>query len=255
MELPALTGPAIEAELTRINTEKAAILRQQDEASALISVIERAATNPNVDIDKMERLLQMQERVMAQQAKTAFAADFALMQTEMPTITERGEIVVNGQTRSKYAKFEDINEAIKPVMQRYGFAVSFKVKTEGQQITVTGILMHRMGHQEETSMVLPADKSGSKNSVQELGSSISYGQRYVLKALLNISSRGEDTDGVVYVSEEQALTLHTLLTDTKADKAGFLRYIGATSIEQIPARKYDDAVKALEMKRRALEKK
>lgn len=225
-------------------------LAVKEESNSILQVIARAAADPTVDIEKMERLLQMQERFMAQQAKTAFAADFAQMQTEMPTITERGEIVVNGQTRSKYAKFEDINEAIKPVMQRHGFAISFKVKTEGQQITVTGILMHRMGHQEETSMVLPADKSGSKNSVQELGSSISYGQRYTLKALLNISSKGEDTDGVVFISEEQALTLHTLLTDTKADRAKFLKYYGAASLEQLPASKYNDAVAALEKKRK-----
>ena len=33
--------------------------------SALIQVIERAARDPSVDMDKLERLLQMQERIMA----------------------------------------------------------------------------------------------------------------------------------------------------------------------------------------------
>lgn len=228
-----------------------AIARQDDQNTALIQVIAKAASDPNCDIEKMQRLLDMQERVMRQQAKTAFAADFAQMQTEMPIITERGEITVNGQVRSKYAKFEDINEAIKPVMQKHGFAISFKVKTEGKQITVTGVLMHRLGHQEETSMTLPADDSGSKNSVQQMGSSISYGQRYTLNALLNISSKGQDTDAVVYINEEQVLTIDTLINDTKADRAKFLKYFGAASVEQIPSTKYKDAIAALERKRQA----
>lgn len=246
-----LTVPAVEAELTRLNNDRANQLRQPEENTSLMQVIARAASDPNCDIDKMQRLLDMQERISKQQAKTAFAADFAQMQTEMPTITERGEIVVNGQTRSKYAKFEDINEAIKPTMQKHGFAISFKVKTEGNSITVTGVLMHRMGHQEETSMILPSDTSGSKNSVQSLGSSISYGQRYTLKALLNISSKGEDTDGVVLISEEQALTLHTLLTDTKSDQAKFLKYFKVASLDQLPATEYDNAYSLLEKKRKS----
>jgi hypothetical protein len=222
---------------------------QPDQNTALIQVIAKAASDPNVDIEKMQRLLDLQERVLNKQAKTAFAADFAQMQTDMPIITERGEISVNGQVRSKYAKFEDINEAIKPVMQKHGFAISFKVKSETNVIVVTAILMHRMGHQEETSMSLPVDSSGSKNSVQAMGSSVSYGMRYTLNALLNISTKGQDTDAVVFISEEQALTLHTLITDNKRDLPKFLKYYQISSLEQLPAKKYDDAVHALGQKK------
>jgi hypothetical protein len=44
-------------------------------------------------------------------------------------------------------------------------------------------------------MELPFDNSGSKNTVQAIGSSVSYGKRYVLCMLLNISTGGEDNDG------------------------------------------------------------
>ncbi|MEQ5857271.1 ERF family protein [Halomonas sp. EF61] len=165
--------------------------QQVSESAAIIQVIERAAMNPDVDIDKMERLLQMQERVMERQAAMEYSAAMAAMQTEMPSIAERGKT-----NNGKYATLEDIVDTVRPVMQKHGFAVSFRVKTVDKGIEVTGVLMHKGGHREETAMLLPADTSGNKNAVQAFGSTTSYGKRYVLCALLNIMTRGEDDDGV-----------------------------------------------------------
>jgi len=172
------------------------------ESAAIIQVIERAAMNPNVDIDKMERLLQMQERIMERNARSAYAAALSRMQEHLPVIAENGRIVVRDKVTKEviqstgYALWEDINEAIKPVLSAHGFALSFKtgLAPDGK-ITVTGILSHRDGHSEETTMILPHDSTGSKNAVQAVGSSTSYGKRYTACALLNITSRGEDDDG------------------------------------------------------------
>jgi hypothetical protein len=171
------------------------------ESAAIIQAIERAAMNPNVDIDKMERLLQMQERIMERNARSAYAADLARMQPHLPVISEKGKIVVRDKVTKEviqstgYALWEDINEAIKPVLADHGFALSFRTGLAADgKITVTGILSHREGHQEETTMVLPHDSTGSKNAVQAVGSSTSYGKRYTASALLNITSRGEDDD-------------------------------------------------------------
>lgn len=184
-----------------VNQQPAAV-PALSESAAIIQVIERAAMNPNVDIDKMERLLQMQERIMERNARSAYSAALAEMQPHLPVITEKGKIVVRDKVTKEiiqstgYALWEDINEAIKPVLAEYGFALSFKtgVMPDGK-ITVTGILSHRDGHQEETTMALPHDSTGSKNAVQAVGSSTSYGKRYTASALLNITSRGEDDDG------------------------------------------------------------
>ena len=153
-------------------------------------MIERATLNPEVDIDKMERLLQMQERVLDRQALMAYSAAMAAMQTELPSIAERGK-TNNGH----YATLEDIVDTVRPIMKKHGFAVSFRIQTQERGIKVTGVLMHKDGHREETSMLLPADTSGSKNAVQAFGSSTSYGKRYVLCALLNITTRGQDDNG------------------------------------------------------------
>ena len=123
--------------------------------SSILAVISRAATDPTCDIDKLERLMAMHERMQARDAEAEFNAAMAAMQSDIPSIAERGAIVVNGQKRSDYATFEDINDVIKPIMQTHGFAITFKVENTPGGLTVTGILMHRAGHRESTTMLLP----------------------------------------------------------------------------------------------------
>jgi hypothetical protein len=160
-----------------------------------MEVINRAATDPNVDVDKMERLLGMYERISERNAKVAFHTALAEMQPKLPIITERGEIKHGQKLISKYALWEDINEAIRPTLHAHGFALSFRTARDNTQVTITAILSHREGHVEETTLTLDADNSGSKNAVQAVGSSISYGQRYAAVALLNITTQGKDDDG------------------------------------------------------------
>ena len=167
----------------------------QGDGAAILSVISRAASDPNVDIDKMERLLQMHERMQGRQAAAEFAADLAEMQDALPSVGERG----NAAGRYTYALWEDINAAIKPILKRHGFALSFRTDfSDG--IAITGVLSHRSGHREETTIKLPADGSGNKNAVQAVASSVSYGKRYTAGALLNLTSHGEDDDAFASTS-------------------------------------------------------
>lgn len=225
------------------------------DTAAIIQVIERAALNPNVDIDKMERLLQMQERIMERQAKAEYDADFALMQQELPVITERGGIKDrNGNVQSKYALWEDINEAIKPILAKHGFGISFRPHTGDGKISVTGVLSHRGGHREEATMELPIDTSGSKNAVQAVGSSTSYGKRYTASALLNLTSRGEDDDGKAAgarqtITEEQAIYLRELIEAVGADERRFCAHGKVERLEDIRADQFDAAVRLLNSKR------
>jgi len=160
------------------------------ETQAIMQMIERVVLNQDADMDKLDKMLDMQERILNRNAKQAFTADLAAMQAELPLVGKLGE----GHNKAKYARLEDINEAIRPTLQKYGFAVTFRTKQGEKTLTVTAILSHRMGHSEETDLILPLDTSGSKNAVQAVGSTISYGKRYALSLLLNIST-GDDVDG------------------------------------------------------------
>lgn len=166
------------------------------QAGALINMIQQVCVNPEVDVTKLERILDMQERVMDKQAEQAFQQGLAAMQAELPIIEKNGEISVNNVVRSRFAKFEDINKAVLPIMQKHGFAITFETNTASNAIHVIGVLRHKDGHKESTMLPIPLDTSGSKNAVQSVGSSVSYGKRYVMSALLNITTTDDDDDGV-----------------------------------------------------------
>lgn len=188
---------------TQLTVQKDSLPAVSNETQAIMQMIERVVLNPEADMDKLDKMLDMQERVLNRNAKQAFTADLAAMQSELPLVGKAGE----GHNKAKYAKLEDINEAIRPTLQKYGFAVTFRTKQSDKTLTVTAILSHRMGHGEETDLILPLDTSGSKNAVQAVGSTISYGKRYALCLLLNIST-GDDTDG--NIPQQQKETYKTV---------------------------------------------
>lgn len=235
------------------------------ETTALISMIERAASNPAVDIDKMERLLEMQERVIARRSKAEFDAALAILQPTLPQVDRKGNIVIREKGSEKviqstpYALWEDINTAIGPKLAEHGFALSFRTgtTTEGK-ITVTAVLSHAGGHREETTITLMHDSSGSKNSVQAVGSSISYGKRYTAGLLLNITSRapgdadddGKGAGGPDAITDEQRERLQARIVEVGADLHGFYRYLRIERLEDLLSRDFGKAMQALDAKDR-----
>lgn len=161
------------------------------ENAAMISVIERAARDPSVDIAKLERLVELQAQAQARRAKSAYLTAIAKMQSELPAVARHGK----GHNDKRYARFEDIVNAVMPVLTKHGFSLTYRVTQTETTMTVIGVLGHAEGHTEQTEMTLPADNSGGKNIVQAWGSSASYGKRYVALTLLGIATEDEDDDG------------------------------------------------------------
>src|SRR3546814_13380927 len=60
--------------MSAVMKQESHAVAQTSESSSLLAVISRAASDPNVDLDKMERLLAMQERIVARQAEALFAS-------------------------------------------------------------------------------------------------------------------------------------------------------------------------------------
>jgi hypothetical protein len=126
---------------------------------------------------------------------------------------------------------------------------------------VTGVLA-RSGHREETTITLQHDSTGSKNPVQAVGSTNSYGKRYTAFLLLNIVSRGEDDDGagirsrtVELISEEQLAELLKLAGEAHADLQRFCAMLKVESLSDIPALRFEEAKAQLLLKKKAQEKK
>jgi len=158
-------------------------------ADPMISMIERVAMDPNSDLTKLERMIELKERHDASSARAAFASAFAQASASFPDIPKNGK----GHNNMPYATLKDIISYTRPVLSESGLALTFGVDTSGANVIVTAKLMHKAGHTETTSIDLPKDGSGSKNAVQAVGSSQTYGQRYTAQAILGLSL-GEDTE-------------------------------------------------------------
>src|SRR5688572_29901797 len=108
--------------------EKEMTLREPAPADSVALMFERLAKDPAVDVEKLERLIAMQERIMRHNAKAAFDASYARMQPEIPIIDEHGRIEVKGTLRSTYAPLEDIHKVIKPICSQFGFAIRHRTE-------------------------------------------------------------------------------------------------------------------------------
>jgi len=157
-------------------------------ADPMVSMIERIAMTPDLPIERLERMLDMKERMDKQAAQAQHAAAFARASASFPAIPLNG----TGHNNKPYATLKDIIAKTRPILSENGLALNFAVDT-GETIRVTARLSHISGHVETVSIDLPRDSSGSKNAVQAVGSSQTYGQRYTAQAILGLSL-GEDTE-------------------------------------------------------------
>jgi hypothetical protein len=194
------SAAAESSDLYGAGVKDVALVPARPEAEGLALVIERLSANPNVDVDKLERIILLQERINQHEAKAAFDAAFSRMQADLPVIAERGKT-----DKAKYATLEDIVEAVRPVLAVHQFALSHRTEwPDPAHVKIVGILAHAQGHEKTSEFLTVADTSGSKNAIQALGSALSYGRRYTTLDLLNIVSRHQDDDGAT--SQPKATT-------------------------------------------------
>lgn len=232
------------SEVATTEQNEMAPVEQMPQADNMMAVIARAASDPNVDADKMIKLYDLQERALKRNAEMEFNSALANMQAELPVIKKEGK-AHNG----KFAKLEDIQKAIAPVLTKHGFAITFNTDTQ-TEVVVTAVLSHRGGHNSQSTITLPKDTSGSKNPVQAIGSSVAYGQRYALKSLLNLNIADElDDDGAggpsKIITPEQVKTLRAAIDEIAQDIPTFLTAYAAGSLDNFPSSRYKHALNAL----------
>lgn len=191
---PAETPAAI---VQHAPAPKQELVLPADSSAAILTIIGRAASDPACDMDKMERLLQMKRDLDAETAKKAFTEALHGFQSECPQIHRGNWIVVKGEKRSRFAAYEDMMKTVQPVMQKWGFSATFDTATnaQGRICSVTCTLSHIGGHSVQSNFPVMPDESGSKNSIQAIGSALSYGKRYSLGAVLGLVFTDEDDDG------------------------------------------------------------
>ena len=145
------------------------------------------------------KVLDNYERFLAIQAKQAFDEAMAALKKNMPAIIKSKLADMNGKYSYHYAELhKDVCSKLDPVLEAHGFGYRWTTHPNEKGVTLGCILYHIQGHREETLMPpAPHDNSGGKNSIQAIGSTLSYLQRYSLLMALGIAPRNVDTDGVI----------------------------------------------------------
>lgn len=221
--------------------------------SSLINVIAQAVHDPSVDVGKMQALIDMQRQVMADQAKQSFGIALHAAQREMPRVFKLGTIDT-GKGIMKFARWQDVDAGLRPIMERHGFALSFtSASREGGGATVTATLHHIDGHSMPSDLSLPLDTGPGRNNLQALGSTISYAKRYLAEMLFNIVRQDEDNDGngapdrPEYLTDPEIVELRALMKRSNTEEKRFVAFVGMP-LDKVAGTRFQELKIALEGK-------
>lgn len=152
------------------------------------------AIEKGLGVDELGKLLDLQERWEATQARKAFFESFTNFQCECPDLRKTKAVAFN-QTTYKYAPLADITRQISGLLKKHELSYRWEIKDSKEELNVTCLVSHIQGHTERTSMMAAPDLSGSKNPIQARGSAIEYLKRYTLIGALGLSTADSDIDG------------------------------------------------------------
>jgi len=154
------------------------------------------ALSQGASLEQIEKMMELQERWEAGEARKAYNVAFAAFKAEAVQIV-RNRKVDNGPLSGKsYAELHSVVNALTPALSKHGLSASWKLtRDEKDWMEVTCFLRHAQGHEESVSMGGPPDAGGAKNAIQARASTKSYLERYTLKAICGVAEGGEDSDG------------------------------------------------------------
>lgn len=219
--------------------------------ASLLSLIERAARDPNVDIDKMERLFQMHEQIEVRRSEQAYNASMSAAQAEMQPVARNK---TNEQTRSKYADLSALADAITPIYTRHGFGLSFSTKPAADGFMgIVAEVMHSAGFSKRYEFEMPLDIAGiagkvNKTQTWAFGSTTSYGRRYAKLMIFDLATMDDDGQKAgagPTITQDQEDQIRDLIESTEADLPKFAAYFKIEKLSDLPAAQFERAMAAL----------
>lgn len=153
------------------------------------------AVQQGADIDKLAKLMDLQERWEASESRKAFVSAMSGFKLNPPEIFKNKHVKF-GNTEYDHATLDNVSIAIGEALSRQGLSHRWQTSQADGKIKVTCVITHNMGHSEDVSLESTADTSGAKNSIQAIGSAVTYLQRYTLLAATGMAVQDQDDDGV-----------------------------------------------------------
>jgi hypothetical protein len=259
----------LETEQREGSVERLVPVPPSDAPSTVLALIESVALDHSDNVEKLERVMAMYERLKAKEAELAYNAAKGRILKKLAGINivknrsvlheiDKGKLKKGVFEAFNYAPLEEIDKHLRPLLAEEDMDLSYSAEPgEGGNILIRGRLKHLPGgHHEDFFMPAPPDTTGGKSSVQAVGSTNSFLRRYVVCNIFNIVVVGDDDDGTGgKIDEAQTKTILDLLKKAKVG-VKFLKYMKAQSVEEagsleaavatIAARDYRKAISTLE---------
>jgi hypothetical protein len=240
-----------------------------DSSSTVLTLIERLALDARADVEKLDRMMGIYERLKAKEAELAYNAAKGRILKKLAGIkivknrpalyeTEKGKSQDGTHLNFKYAPLEEIDKHLRPLLAEENMDLSYSDEPrDGGGMRIRGRLKHLPnGHYEDSFMSAPLDTTGGKSEVQAAGSTNSFLRRYVTCNIFNIVVIGDDDDGAMgTIDQDQTKTILNLIKKAKVGPK-FLKYMKARSVEEagsleaavasIAVRDYHKAISTLE---------
>jgi ERF superfamily len=175
---------------------KAAAKKETEmEANKQLPSLIETAVNKGASVEVIEKLLGLQERYEANQARKAFNQAISDVRADLPAITKDNKVdftSARGRTHYQYEDLGSVVDALSPPLSRHDLSFRWRTRSDASMVYVTCILSHAQGHAEETELSCRHDDTGNKNPIQAIGSAVTYLQRYTLKAAIGIAASVDD---------------------------------------------------------------
>jgi len=220
--------------------------------STSIDIIDKAIGS-GLDVGAIGKLVDLHERMSADSARRLYVEAIAKAKAVLPVCLAKSRQVIAGPVKYKHVTLYDLCSAVSPVLAEHGLSYSWECEQpDARTVRVTCVVVHIGGHSERVSLQAPADEGRGRNSVQAIGSTVTYLQRYTLKSALGIAEADQDTEGRPQDSpatEAQIERIRALSSDDRVSEAGRERLaamldgpIGARAAQNVIA----GAIKAIE---------
>jgi len=215
-----------------------------------------AAVTSGAGVEMIDKLMALQERWEANQGRKAFDQAIAAAKAEIPPIFKNRTVDFTSQKGRTHYKHEDLAEiarTVDPILGKHGLSYRYRTRQESGRVTVTCVVSHRDGYSEETELSAGNDNSGNKNDIQAVGSTITFLQRYTLKAALGLAATQDDdgrkSEPVEYITPDQVKELRALIDEVGADTRKLCEFLQIESLSDIPAKEFNRVKATVNRKR------
>lgn len=232
----------------------------------MVAMIERIVMDPSIPIDRLEQMMAMKERMEDRarttakedrdfEARKAYFGAMSACQKKLPVVVKSQR---NSHTNSNYADLAAIEAQAMPIIHDHGFGVSFQPDgyNDNGELRILWEISHNEGYVRNGVGEIPVDGAGTggkvnKTGTQAFGSTATYGRRYLLCMLFNIST-GDDRDGNKVpdtggpISDEQTIALREKIDAVEADIERFCNRWKIEALKELPKGQFKDAMVSLD---------